>query len=163
MQTTWVVAADTYRARIFEISPDQKLKEVEDMVNPDGRMSDRDEISDAYGKFAQGKGGATGDAERKNPGGVGHRMPASTAYPQESMLEHHLELFSKEVDRYLDKAREEHRVDKLCVIAAPKFLGMIRRNMSPEVKRMVQEEIPNEVAGMKTHQVEEFLRKHHHH
>lgn len=163
MQTTWVIAADTYRARIFEVSPDQKLTEVEDMYNPDGRMAGRDETSDAYGRFSQGKGNPTRQSDRGNPAGVGHRMPSNTVDPQESMQEHHVELFSKEVDRYLDKAREEHRVDKLCVIAEPKFLGLMRRNMSPELKQMVLEEFSNDVSGMKTHQVEEFLRNHHHH
>jgi protein required for attachment to host cells len=160
MQTTWVIAADSNRARIFEESPDHKLQEIEDMYNPEGRQADRDVISDEYGKFAQGKGGATRPAE-DHPGarGVGHRMPANTADPQESMHEHHLEQFAKEVSRYLDKARTEHRFDKLRVIADPKFLGMMRRNESKEVQKMVEEEIPKELVGLKSHELEQFLRQ----
>jgi protein required for attachment to host cells len=158
MQTTWVIAADANRARIFEVTQDDKLQEIEDMYNPEGRMSDRDEISDAYGNFRQGKGAPTRPAELAGSPGVGHRMPGNTADPKESMLEHHLDLFSKEVDRYLDKARTEHRFEKLRVFADPKFLGMMRRNMSKEVQKMVEEEVPKEISGLTNHQVEEYLR-----
>lgn len=158
MQTTWIIAADKNRARIFELSEDDKLQEIEDMYNPEGRMADRDEISDAYGRIAHGKSTQVRESD-VGSGGVGHRLPSNTADLGQSMHEHHMDMFSKEVARYLDKARTEHRFEKLRVIADPKFLGMIRQNINKEVQKMVEEEIPKEIAQLKEHEIEQYLKQ----
>ena len=43
MQTTWILAADSSRARIFEVAEkDRRLLEIQDFVNPEARMSERE-------------------------------------------------------------------------------------------------------------------------
>ena len=51
--TTWIVAADSSRARVFEIAePDRRLREVEKFDHPEGRANNRELISDADGRFS---------------------------------------------------------------------------------------------------------------
>jgi protein required for attachment to host cells len=155
MQTTWVIAADSSRARIFELSSGDKLQEIEDMINPEGRQQDREVQTDADGRFGQGANGGS-SASTPGPGARGNQ--ANTAEPQQTIREHDVEMFTKQVVRYIDHARTEHRFDKLRVIAAPKMLGLIRQNLSKESQKMVEEEIPKNIAGLEGHQVEQYLR-----
>lgn len=143
MQTTWVLAADGYRARIFEWSADHHLHEIEDMVNPKGRMRNQDINAEPKGRHV----------------GKGAKAPADTDESDVTPVQKEVERFSEAVARELDKARNEHRFDKLCVIAAPEMLGLLRENMTKEVKQMVEEEIPKDISWFEGHQVEEYLRQ----
>lgn len=142
MPTTWIIAADSSRARIFEVGKDnEKLREIEDMINPEGRQDERDIQSDADGQNFSGRG-----------------MQRNTSQPQQTMLEHDIERFCKDVTRYLDKACYEHRFDALCVIAPPKFLGMMREHLGELARKAVTEEIPKDIAWFEPHEIEKYLR-----
>jgi len=157
MRTTWVIAADSNRARVFELSDSgHKLREIEDMLNPEARQMEREQVTDAGGRFGQGGQGGEGGPGNLGPGARGQ---AHTSEPQQSVREHEVEMFSKQLGRYLDQARNEHRFDRLRVIAAPKFLGLIRQNMSKEVEKMVEEEIPKNISGFESREVEQYLRQ----
>jgi protein required for attachment to host cells len=156
MHTTWVLAADSERARIFELSDsDNTLQEIQDMVNPEGRQQEREVVTDREGRFGQGANAGSSPA---NPGPGARNNQANTSEPQQSIREHDIEMFTKQVVRYIDQARNEHRFDKLRVIAAPKMLGLIRQNLSKEAQKMVEEEIPKNITGLEDHQLAEFLR-----
>lgn len=138
MQTTWIIAADSTRARIFEAHGTQEFHEIEDLLNPAGRENDRDINTDAKGRFF----------------GMGHQ--ASTSEPDVNAPEHQTELFSKQVTEYLDKARAEHRYDELFLIAYPKFLGMLRNNLSKEVQKLIKEEIPKDISRLDEREIHDF-------
>jgi protein required for attachment to host cells len=143
MQTTWIIAADRARARIFEMhGVDTHLEEVEDMINPSGRASNRDLDTDAGGRFA-----AMGQGER------GH-----TAQPEADAVEHQAELFVKRVSEYLGEAHAEHRYDKLRVIAFPKFLGLMRQHLAPDVKKVLEDEVEKDISWFDKNQIEAWLR-----
>lgn len=146
MQTTWVLAADGSRARIFEISEaDGHLHEIEDMFNPAGRALDQEINAEPKDRF-YGKGD-----------GVGHTTEAD---PEPAQKE--AERFSKRVADHLDHCRNEHRFDKLRVVAAPRMLGLIREKLSKEVQKMVEEEIPKDVSNLKEHEMEAYLKQYRH-
>jgi protein required for attachment to host cells len=103
MATTWIVAADSSRARILQVmSREQRLSEVEDLYNPAGRLHERDMTSDAEPRF-HGRAGAPG-SDREATGAVDHEV----------------EVFAKKIGDYLDKARTSHRYDRLHLIAPPR-------------------------------------------
>lgn len=146
MQTTWLLAADSSRARIFELSAsDGHLQEVEDMLNPEGRLTDQEINAEPKDRFF-GKGSQVGSTDQRT----------------EEPTQHAAAQFSKQVARRLDAARSEHKFDKLCVVAPPHMLGLLRENLSKEVQKMVEEEIPKDIAGMKEHDMEAYLRKYPH-
>ena len=147
MRTTWVVAADASRARIFELSePDQSLREVDDLVNPEGRLAEREVQVEPKGRFY----------------GKGERNQAHTAEPAVQPVEHEVELFSKRVGHYLDHAYTEHRFDKLLLIAPPKFLGLMRQNIGAQARKAVEDEIPKDLAWFQDKELEEYLQRHPH-
>lgn len=130
MHTTWIVAADGSRARIFEmLDTDKSIYEVEDLANPTGHAHKRDLSPDSDGRF-YGKGQHQ----------QGHTVPS-----RGDVHEHELELFSRSIGEFLDKACSEHRYDSLCLIAAPKFLGMLRQNLGKETQKHVEEELSKDV------------------
>lgn len=146
MQTTWVLAADASRARIFEISEaDGHLHEIEDMVNPAGRELNQEINAEPKDRF-YGRGRSVGDT--------------TEADPEPVMKE--AERFSKRVADHLDHCRSEHRFDKLRVVAAPRMLGFLRDKLSKEVQKMVEEEIPKDISSLKKHEMEEYLKQYRH-
>lgn len=145
MQTTWIVAADSSRARIFELHGlREPLREIEDFVNPVGHAQERELDRDARGRYF----------------GKGEREQGHTAEPHVDKSEHEAELFSKRVGEYLDQARVEHRYDKLRLIAYPKFLGLLRQNLSEEARRMVEEEVSKDISMMKAREIEDYVKNH---
>ncbi len=147
MQTTWILIADSSRARIFETeSSEQNFLEVQDFANPQGRANVRELNTDAYPRH--------GTADRG--------QQASTWEPSVNAVEHETELFTKNLSQYLDKARTDHRFDKLCLIAPPKFLGLIRKNLSKEAQKMVEEEIAKDISWFGSKDIEDYLKSYKH-
>ena len=138
--TTWIIAADSSRARIFEVADrEQRLLEIEDFLNPEARLADRDLITDAHPRF-RGSGGQNSDRE------------------ETSAAEHQTDLFSKKLGRFLDKARVENRYNQLYIVAPPKFLGLIRRDLSKEVGKLVKEELPKDLSWLNARDIERYLK-----
>ena len=131
MTTTWIIAADSSRARILQVMDREgRLAEVEDFLNPEGRAHDRDLISDGHPRFNGAPGG---------PGSDRQEMKAT---------EHATELFVKRVSDYLDKARTAHRYDRLHLVAPPKFLGKLRKELGKEVEKLVTSELPKDLSWL---------------
>jgi protein required for attachment to host cells len=141
MTTTWIIAADSSRARILQVKDrDKRLDEIEDLLNPEGRAHDRELIADAHPRF-HGTSGPGSDREEM------------------SATEHATELFAKRLSDYLDKARTAHKYDRLHVIAPPKFLGQLRKELDKEVQKLVAEELPKDLSWLKTHDLQTRVPK----
>lgn len=140
--TTWIVAADGSRARIFEIDPERHLRELESFDHPRGRAHNRDLKSDAQGRYFSNGGGPR----------------AHSATRQVTPVQHETELFAKTIARRLDKARSERRYDKLYLIAPPEFLGLLRENLGKEARKATTEEINKDLSRLETRDIERYLR-----
>ena len=144
MQSTWILAADSSRVRIFqEMDTEHHLEEVQDFATPAGHAQDRDLLTDApeRRKVPQGAVGSSHDGE-----------------PETDPVMHENEKFSKDVGEFLEKARSEQRYDKLCVIAPPKFLGLLRQNLSKEAQKLVEKEIDKNISWFDKGEIEQFVR-----
>ncbi len=145
MQTTWIVAADSSRARIFEVhGQEDHLQEVYDFANPAGRASTQQIENDRRSRFFATPEGSHGEGD--------------TYQPRVEAIEHETDLFSKEVSDFLDQAGMEHRYDKLCLIAYPKFLGMMRKNLSKATQRLVEDEAAKDISWRDTRDIEDYVR-----
>lgn len=142
MQTTWILAADSSRARIFEADAGMRLKAIEEFEHPEGSAQNRELVTDAHGRYF----------------GRGERDQGHAAEPNVSATQHENELFSRTVTEFLNKAVLQHRYDKLCVIAPPKFLGLIRQNLNKEAQKSVKEEIAKDLSKLKPHELADYLR-----
>ena len=143
MTTTWIIAADSSRARILQVTDRARdLDEIEDLLNPEARADDRQLTTDAHARF-RGTSGPGSDRE------------------ETSAAEHATELFAKRLGDYLDKARTAHRYDRLHLIAPPKFLGRLRKELGKEVQKLVAEELPKDLSWLNARDIEQryFERK----
>jgi len=136
MTTTWIIAADASRARILQVMDREgRLAEVEDFANPEGRAHDRDLLADGHPRFNGTRG----------PGSDREEMKAT---------DHATELFVKQVSDYLDKARNAHRYDRLHLVAPPKFLGQLRKELGKEVQKLVSDVLPKDLSWLSTRDIE---------
>jgi len=140
MANTWIVAADSSRARFLQVAGRERLIEVASLLNPEARMDDRDLITDAHPRF-RGTGGPGSDRE------------------ETSAQEHATDLFAKRVGNYLEKARTDHRYDELVLVAPPKFLGMLRRSLDKEVAKRVVDELPKDLSWLNERELERYFAK----
>ena len=151
MATTWIVAADASRARILQVRDrEQRLADIEDFYNPAARLHERDMVSDAAPRF-DGHGGVG------KPGASPTSGPASDRDAKQGAVEHEVEVFAKRLGDYLDKARTSHRYDRLHLIAPPKFLGQLRKELGKEVGKLVAAELPKDLSWLSGRELEQKL------
>ena len=142
MTTTWIVAADASRARILQVADRERLVEVEDFVNPEGRLHNREINTDAKGRFPG----------PDRPGG-------HSSDDEERTVDHYNELFAKRVADYLEKARNDHRYERLVLVAAPKLLGQIRKELDKEVEKLVVDDLDKDLSWFNAREIESYFAK----
>jgi protein required for attachment to host cells len=142
MDVTWILIADSSRARIFEKKESEKyLREVDDYVNAAGRFEDNELGTDERGRFY----------------GRGEREQGHTSQPAVSLVEHENEIFSHTLANYLDAARNAHRYSRLYLVAGPKFLGLMHDSLKKEVSQLVVDELVKDISTMSAREVENYL------
>src|SRR6267378_309670 len=102
MQTTWIVAADSSRARIPQVvGRGHRLVEIQDFVNPKGRMEDRELITDAHPRFS-GHGGVGKSGARPTSGPGSDRQETSAVEHVAEEIDKDLSWFDvRELERYV--------------------------------------------------------------
>ncbi len=150
MATTWILTGDSGRARILQVTGRHRLEEIQDFVNPKGRLHERDLLADGHPRF-DGHGGVG------RPGGRRTGGPASDRQEM-AAREHETELFAKQIDRFLDQARLQKRYDRLFVLAPAKFLGLLRKNLDKEVGKLVRDEIDKDLSWFDAASIDGFLK-----
>lgn len=129
MATAWVVVADTTRARILSADkPVSALKELKTLTHPNARLHEGDLTSDRPGRDRNGSTSGSHD--------VGHTTDAK----QEEAIR-----FAGKVNEAVESGRVAGKFKKLYVIAAPSFLGLLRKNFSSATKQMIAGEIDKNV------------------
>lgn len=139
--TTWILTADSSRARILQVADhEHRLVELQDILNPQGRLAERELITDAHPRFRPVRSGVPGSDRQET-----------------AAAEHATELFAKHVAGVLDQARVKHRYDRLYVVAAPKFLGLLRKELDKEVAKLVADEIPKDLSWLNARELEKYV------
>lgn len=151
MKTTWIVSADTGRARIFsESGPQEPWEEVETMANPDARRLTSEDVTDRLGPRAAGQSiHSTGGA-----------LPTSQYQPRQTLEEHEAELFARLICDTLLKAKQENRFAHLALVAAPRFLGELRTQLDPQLKPLVTYEIDKDYSHSNAKELREQILAH---
>lgn len=164
MSTTWILVADRARARILtptdeepkplseiidfvgragyagpEKYQSETMNEVDEFVHPEGQMKRQELQSDNEGTFRE----------------VG--VPRQSGDEQTDLEHKTAEQFAGEIVNHLEKARQQGQFDRLGVVAAPLFLGVLRQKMPSPLKKMVAFEIDKDYSKLKTDQIRERL------
>jgi protein required for attachment to host cells len=144
MANTWIVAADSSRARFLQVAGRA-------LLNPEARLQDRDLQTDSEPRFS-GHGGVG------KPGTASTGGPASDRETQ-GAVEHSVKVFARQIGRYLEKARNDHRYDELVLVAPPKFLGALRQELDKEVHKLVVDELPKDLSWFNERELERYFVK----
>ena len=143
MATKWVIVADACRARIFETRAlGRGLREVEDFVNPNGRAHSSDLLTDAGGR-TYSHSGARGQGKTE---------------PRSDPVEHEVEMFAKRLADRIEQGRVERRFERLCLVAPPRFLGLLREKCSRETGKLVEFELAKDLAQLDPAAIDAHLR-----
>ena len=128
MKLTWILVADNTRARIFSAdTPSSPLEEIEDFSHAEGRLHDREMTSDLPGKI-------------KSVGAGGHAFEQPT-----DPKKHEADNFAHSVAQYLEDAHNAHKFEQLLIVSEPSFLGLLRNQLSDQVKKLVQFELDKNI------------------
>ncbi len=141
MKSTWVVVADSTRARILKadnaVGP---LSELETLVHPESRLHERDLISDAPGRAF-------------DRAGQGRHAMGQQVSPKE----HEIEAFTRQVAERLDHARENGELEQLIIVAPPSVLGKLRKALPQEVSRLVTLEVDKNLTRLSPGEIRAHL------
>jgi protein required for attachment to host cells len=119
MDPTWVVLADEGRARILELRErGADLEEIDEMTHASAHARSRDLNYDQHGRRSGGGGLAAGNA---------------TVSAGESDRDKEAELFARRLSQHLSDARRRNRYAQLRIVAAPRFLGRLRKSLDADV------------------------------
>ncbi|MDD5462393.1 MAG: host attachment protein [Methylococcales bacterium] len=139
MKSTWILVADSTRARIFTAeTPSSPLEEVEVLAHTKGRLYDREITSDLPGRI-------------KSKDGIGHTYEQPT-----DPKKHEIDNFAHYVCKCLEEAHNANKFEQLLIVAEPSFLGMIRMHLPEQIKKRVCFELDKNIA---THSADD-IRKH---
>ncbi|ABV37180.1 host cell attachment-required protein [Shewanella sediminis HAW-EB3] len=127
--SSWILVADSARARLFNAeTTESALSEIESMIHPEAQQHEQKLTSDLPGSQA---GGATGSH---------HSVGGKTAPKKYEAVK-----FARELCKYLEAAHNAQKFSQLIVVAAPTFLGSLRKEMSSNVAKVITLEIDKDI------------------
>jgi protein required for attachment to host cells len=142
-EKVWVLAANLTRARLFLLDDDgSSMTEVESFANPEGRSAER--------------------AVTTSPPPTVHESAA----PARHSIEPHTSLREKQAQQFAHLINEELKrkllagdFDRLVVIAAPHFLGVLRKKFDKGILASIDKEIAHDFTLMKADEISERLKE----
>jgi protein required for attachment to host cells len=93
----------------------------------------------------------------KRPGGTGSGEGRHQKGPGTDPHRHEKARFAHTVAEAVEGQRTRSRLDSLLVVAPPKMLGDLRNEFSDEVRSLVREEIPKDLANLKPAEIEDHF------
>lgn len=144
-KTTWIVVADEAAARVYERKARHgPLTELFQMSNEAGRKKTGELISDRGGRAfdSHGQGRHTMTKERSSP-----KRHAATA-------------FAKEIAQRIVHAVHGGKCNEVALIAAPRFLGVLRDALETTGHIQPSLTIDKEMVGKGTSDIEKLLENH---
>ena len=140
MDKIWIVAADSTRARIFEAQSQAELKEIETLTHGEGRLQEQELQSDRPGRTFDSRG------------------DGRHAYVQETDPKvNEAQRFARAVVDYLEQGRNDHRYERLLLVAAPAFLGQLRESMHAPLAKTVSASVAKNVVTLSPGEIRQHL------
>lgn len=122
---TWVIVANTNKAKIFAmnklkfLNDKDKLVLVKELSHPESRMHDAEIVSDKPGRY-----------RAKNSAGDSFNQPTDPR-------KHEIDNFAHELVKELETGRSNNSFRDIILVVAPAFYGLINARMHPQLKNLV--------------------------
>jgi protein required for attachment to host cells len=143
MNTVWILVSDSARSRLFETwdgSPSWALLETK--THEDSRAKASALVSDQSG--SRSSEGAS----------VHHNALAPASEPKEVEKGH----FAHSLAKMLDQALRSGRFRKWVLVAPPHFVGLIKKELSPELAKHLMATVDKDLTDLDTPSLAERLR-----
>lgn len=141
MKPTWILVADSTRARVFTAeNPSLSLQEIDDLAHPAGRIHEQKMTSDLPGK------------DSGNEGTGGHSYQDQTGPKEQEVID-----FAKRISEYLEVAKNAKRFEQLLIISAPSFLGTLRNQLSDQTRKCICFELDKNITAHSTDDIRRHL------
>jgi protein required for attachment to host cells len=141
-----IVVADERQANFFDAASPGSLVSQGSIMNGAAGLKDRDLETDREGRRYGGTSGvshAGGAAQSHHHGTDGER----------STEIHDLQLFAKAVAKRIDHERATNSFDRLVIIASPKVLGLLRKELPKQSEDALAAEIPKDLLHQGPHAI----------
>lgn len=143
MKKTWVVVADSSRARFFEQTGALgELHELEELTHPRSRMKGSELLSDSPGRAFDSKGAGR------------HAMSSPT-----DVRRHEAEIFAGELTDRIEAARTRNKFLSLVISAPPEFLGLLRDRLSEPARGLVRKTINKDLVKLTIEEIHEHVTR----
>lgn len=135
MTTTWILVAHEGGARLFaNDGPGKGLGLVETIDHPEGRTPERDMVSDRPGR-----------SFRKDSGDPSRASMGQSEGPHDRAVAD----FARLLAQKLKQARTQNQIQRLVLVAAPRFLGTLRSSLDGPTSQLVVGSINKNLASSK--------------
>lgn len=156
-RTGWVVVADEAIARLLATDPDApgELQPLHALTDPTAHAREGElHVNDA------GRRSGSVSREGGRPGGPAAGGSASlVASAGEDETHQSAQAFARRVAAELAAAARDRRYDELTLIAAPRFLGLLRQALDANVRALVVAELDKDVIHESDAEVAARVRK----
>ena len=143
MSNILVVAADATCARIFKATSSKgPLEEKEVLVHPENRLSEKDQISD-----------------RKGSTFSSHGTSRSTYSKHTDTKDQGTKEFINEINDYLLRLEANNEFKQLIIIAAPKLLGKLKKQLSSGLQKRITYELNKNITKLNADEIRSHLPK----
>jgi protein required for attachment to host cells len=143
MNTLWVLVCDAARARLFDVREDElPWRLIEKFEHEQSRLRSSELVGDQSG--------------RSSPQGasVHHNALAPASSPKEVEEKH----FAHSLVTMLDQAMRARRFRRWVLVAPPRFLGMLRQELTPELAKHLMQTVDKDLSRLESHELVAHLR-----
>jgi len=131
MNTTWILVADSARARLFEADEAGAFKELGCYTNADARNGTRGQTTDRPPTVNESVGSARHAIE-----------------PHTSARAKAAGSFARELREMLDHGCSNHRFTRLVLIAPPRFLGILHASFGKQLQDCIVAEFQRDLTKL---------------
>lgn len=132
MGTTWVLVADSARARLFEISADHRsMTELGCYASAASRSNARDSMTDRLPRTSESVGEAR------------HAIEPHTTVRDKSSNQ-----FARVLSEVLHEGRAGRRFERLVLVAPARFLGMLNGLLDKGLRECLAGELPRDLVAL---------------
>lgn len=141
MAKTWIVVSDSARARILTTNRRKtRLVEVKEFLHPQSRVHEEEVATEKLDRSFRSEA-------------PGRHDMSETLSPKK----HEAWKLCKELANEIEAGRTRGEFERLVIVAAPAFLGELRKRMSDPTSRLIVAELDKELAGMDTEEIRKHL------
>ena len=141
MKQTYVLVADGTRARVFFTErPPGPLREIEDMVHPEGRLHARELSSDSPGRTYDSAGRGR------------HSLVEPTDQKRAET-----QAFAHRIAKYFQELHVREPTVAIILVAAPDLLGLLRKQFDKTTMKAVEREVDKNLAHLSVTEISKRL------